>query len=71
MRMSYICFAISPSPQPRPGDRYSVSMEHHDSINEAMKKVGKEGQKFERLEMKKEDLLKMFRVWRRNTCVYC
>ena len=27
-----------------------------------MKKVGKEAQKFERLEMKKEDLLEMFKV---------
>jgi threonyl-tRNA synthetase len=40
----------------------SVSQEHYKSIEDVMSKVGKENQKFERLEMKKEDLLEMFKV---------
>lgn len=39
-----------------------MSQEHYKSIESVMQKVGKENQKFERLEMKKEDLLEMFKV---------
>lgn len=40
----------------------SVVPDEYEAIEGVMKKVGKESQKFERLEMKKEDLLEMFKV---------
>lgn len=41
----------------------AVSSNDFDSIEDKVKGIVKEKQPFERLEMKKEDLLKMFEVW--------
>lgn len=41
----------------------AVSSNDFGSIEDKVKGIVKEKQPFERLEMKKEDLLKMFEVW--------
>ena len=41
----------------------SVTPDDFQQLDQIIKKVQKEKQPFERLEMKKEDLLKMFEVW--------